>query len=195
MSPIFEYAAGLWREMREEFELEVLAAYQAAEAGTGGAMLNKLGRREGIDAYSLMTGPWHRVIRYGAPELIEWCETTGRPSAAKFEREWFTSWIGEEPLPEAVEFPADGVMREAGRIPAPVVQVGDPVQFKLEAPDEWPPYVIWPGLRFATVMAVHGEEHPGVPSGEYRYFLHDSEGGETLCPASWFVRARSSADF
>lgn len=196
MSPIFQYAADLYREMREEFELQVEAAHKAAEEGTRGSMLNARGRREGIDAYSLMTGPWHRVRMYGSPELIEWCEAEGRPSVARFEREWFAAWLGEEPLPEAVEFPADGVVRVAGSVPVPVVQVGEPVQFKLEAPEEWPPYVVWPGLRFATVQAIHGEDHPGVPSGEYRYYLRDSEGAETLCPASWFVPAgiRSAAD-
>jgi hypothetical protein len=104
MSPIFTYAAELYREMREEFELTVEAAHAAAEEGTRGAMLNKHGRAEGIDAYSLMTGPWSRVERYGSPELIEWCELHGRPSVARFEREWFTSWQGAEPLPEAEEF-------------------------------------------------------------------------------------------
>lgn len=101
MSPIFTYAAELYREMRDEFELSVEAAHAAAEAGTNGSMLNKHGRAEGIDAYSLMTGPWSRVIRYGSPELIEWCEQFGRPSVARFEREWFTSWQGETPLPDA----------------------------------------------------------------------------------------------
>lgn len=101
MSPIFTYAAELYREMREEFELSVEAAHAAAEEGTHGSMLNKHGRAEGIDAYSLMTGPWSRVERYGSPELIEWCESNGRPSVARFEREWFASWQGETPLPDA----------------------------------------------------------------------------------------------
>lgn len=104
MSPIFQYAADLYREMRQEFELELEAAYAAAEEGSGGAMLNSLGRREGIDPYSLLTGPWSRVIRYATPELVEWFESVGRPSPAKFEREWFANWVGEVPLPEAVEF-------------------------------------------------------------------------------------------
>lgn len=103
MSPIYEYAAGLWREMRDEFELQVEAAHAAAEEGTHGKMLNARGRREGIDAYSLMTGPWSRVRLYGSPELIEWCETEGRPSVARFEREWFAAWLGEEPLPDDEE--------------------------------------------------------------------------------------------
>lgn len=101
MSPIFAYAAELYREMREEFELSVEAAHVAAEDGTRGAMLSKHGRAEGIDAYSLMTGPWSRVQRYGSPELIEWCEMNGRPSVARFEREWFASWLGETPEPDA----------------------------------------------------------------------------------------------
>jgi hypothetical protein len=111
VSPIFTYAADLYREMRQEFELSVEAAHAAAELGTGGAMLNRHGRAEGIDAYSLMTGPWRRVLLYGAPELIEWCEANGRPSVARFEREWFAAWMGEMPEPEAREYPADGATR------------------------------------------------------------------------------------
>lgn len=109
MSPIFTYAAELYREMREEFELSVETAHAAAEEGTGGAMLNKHGRAEGIDAYSLMTGPWSRVERYGSPELIEWCQEYGRPSVARFEREWFTSWLGEMPEPDALQEQLDGI--------------------------------------------------------------------------------------
>lgn len=103
MSPIFTYAAELYATMRADFELTVEAAYQAAEKQTGGAVLNRQGRAEGIDPYSLMTGPWSRVVKYGAPELVQWAEDFGRPSVTQFEREWFAAWLGE-PLPEAEEF-------------------------------------------------------------------------------------------
>lgn len=176
MSPIFTWAADLWREMREEFELSVEAAHAAAEEGTGGAMLNKHGRAEGIDAYSLMTGPWSRVERYGSPELIEWCQTEGRPSVARFEREWFASWLGEMPLPDA---------------PMSEFAVGDRVQFRLEPPPElgWPTQAPWPSLQFSRVEAVHDPTHPSVDGGEYRYALRASEGAELLLPSTCFVRA------
>lgn len=88
MSAIFRNAAYQYREMRQEFELVLEAAYAKAEAGTGGAMLNSLGRSEHIDAYSLLMGQWRRVEKYGSPELIEWFQQHGRPSVSDFESEW-----------------------------------------------------------------------------------------------------------
>lgn len=103
-SPIFQYAADLHREMRQEFELILEAAYAAAEEGAHGSMLNVLGRREGIDPYSLLTGPWSRVAKYASRELEDWFEQKGRPSVSQFEREWFANWQGEIPEPDADEF-------------------------------------------------------------------------------------------
>lgn len=97
MSPIFQYAADLYRDMRQEWDLHLEAEYAKAEKGAHGAMLNSLGRREAIDPYSLLIGPWSRVVKYATPELVEWFESHGRPSPAQFEREWFNSWLGEEP--------------------------------------------------------------------------------------------------
>lgn len=88
MSAIFRHAAIQYREMRDEFENVVIAAYQAAEEGAHGAMLNKVGRAAGIDAYSLMIGPWARVLKYASPELIEHFQKVGRPSLSDFESEW-----------------------------------------------------------------------------------------------------------
>lgn len=101
MSPIFQYAADLYRDMRQDWDAYLESEHAKAEEGSHGSMLNSLGRREGIDPYSLLTGPWSRVIRYAAPELVEWFESHGRPSPSQFEREWFIAWLGEEPLPVA----------------------------------------------------------------------------------------------
>lgn len=88
MSAIFTHAAMAYREMRQEFELVLEAAYAAAEEGTRGAMLNSLGRQEHVDAYSLLIGPWRRVEKYASPELVEWFEMKGRPSLSDYEAEW-----------------------------------------------------------------------------------------------------------
>jgi hypothetical protein len=88
MSAIFTRAALEYREMRDEFENVLLAAYQAAEEGAHGAMLNKEGRAAGVDAYSLMIGPWSRVLKYASPELIEHFQKVGRPSLSDYESEW-----------------------------------------------------------------------------------------------------------
>jgi hypothetical protein len=115
-SPIFEHAADMYREMRQEFELVLEAAYANAENGTHGSLLNREGRTKPVDAYSLLTGPWSRVLKYGSEELIEWFLEVGRPSVQQFEREWFTSWLNStlEPayIPE-LEPPADRLTPEA----------------------------------------------------------------------------------
>jgi hypothetical protein len=94
MSPIFKAAAEQWRAMRTEFDLVLEAAYRRAEEGAHGSMLNATGRRGGVSAYSLLTGPWSRVEKYGSPELIEHFQKHGRPSLADFEREWMMSRLG-----------------------------------------------------------------------------------------------------
>lgn len=91
MSAIFRQAALDYREMRSEFDLVLEAAYRAAEEGAHGKMLNTLGRSRGIDAYSLMMGPWRRVELYASPELIEHFRTHGRPSVSDYESEWMLS--------------------------------------------------------------------------------------------------------
>jgi hypothetical protein len=88
VSAIFRNAAFQYREMRQEFELVLEAAYAAAEEGAHGKMLNTLGRSEHVDAYSLMMGPWRRVEKYASPELIEWFQQHPRPSVADYESEW-----------------------------------------------------------------------------------------------------------
>jgi hypothetical protein len=45
----------------------------------------------GIDSYSLMTGPYSRVEAFESPELVEHFEQVGRPSMARFEREWLAA--------------------------------------------------------------------------------------------------------
>jgi hypothetical protein len=115
-SPIYEYAAGLWRDMRAEFEDVLHAEYAKAEEGTGGAMLNHLGRREGIDAYSLLTGPWSRVEKYGSEELCSWFECHGRPSLEAFERSWFDTYIEGDPYPTAADVTADEAAELTGYV-------------------------------------------------------------------------------
>jgi hypothetical protein len=98
-SPIFQYAAEMYRDMRREFGVVLEAAYAAAEEGTHGSLLNARGRREPVTAYSLLIGPWPRVEKYGSPELIEWFNEVGRPSVHDYEREWLHAWTQEEPEP------------------------------------------------------------------------------------------------
>lgn len=160
MSPIFEYAADLYREMRAEWYVYLEAEYAQAEAGSGGAMLNVQGRRDAIDPFSLLTGPWSRVIRYAAPELIEWFESHGRPSPSQFEREWFTSWLGEMPEPDAVDaaIPAGTAVRlkdYPSMLGWPSLQVGRIDSFEIPGPGLVPLYNIAmeSGARIEMVSA------------------------------------------
>lgn len=93
MSAIYRQAATMWHEMRAEFELTLEAAYAKAEGSTNACMLNARGWAEGIDPYSLLTGPYVRVQAFGSPELIEHFGNVGRPSLERFEREWLESYM------------------------------------------------------------------------------------------------------
>lgn len=105
-SAIFRHAAAEWRSMRADFALVLEATYAKVERDTNGVMLNRDGKREPITAWSLLTGPWSRVARYGSPELIEWFREHGRPSLEDFEREWWR--MRNEPEPELELGPAPG---------------------------------------------------------------------------------------
>lgn len=94
-SAIFAEAARQWREMRGEFGDVLEAAYQAAERATNACMVNAAGVREGVGSWSLMSGPWSRVEKYGSPELLEHFQRVGRPDLEAFEREWIAVRRGE----------------------------------------------------------------------------------------------------
>jgi hypothetical protein len=86
-SPAFAFAASHWRSIREEFELVREAAYEAAETGCSGVLLNHRGKRKGIDPYSLFIGSDIRARAYASEELIEWWAEHPRLTFAQFERE------------------------------------------------------------------------------------------------------------
>jgi hypothetical protein len=69
---------------RDAFRQEIQRRHVAAEAATNGYMLNPLGKRAGIDERSLFTGPESRARKYASPELKEWWDQNGRPTAADF---------------------------------------------------------------------------------------------------------------
>ncbi len=68
----------------DEHRDEVYRQWLAAEAATNGNMLNKEGKRAGIDERTLFTGPESRVRKYASPELFEWFESHPRPTRASF---------------------------------------------------------------------------------------------------------------
>lgn len=68
----------------QEHSDEVYRQWLAAENATRGVMLNKAGERDGVNERTLFTGPASRVRKYASPELREWFEQRGRPTAMAF---------------------------------------------------------------------------------------------------------------
>jgi hypothetical protein len=71
------------RRLQEHHD-EVYRQWLAAESVTRGNMLNRAGRSAGIDERTLFTGPAARVRKYASPELREFFEQHGRPTAAAY---------------------------------------------------------------------------------------------------------------
>lgn len=59
--------------------------YVRAEAATNGYMLNQRGREAGVEPRTLFTGPENRARKYASEELLEYWESTPRPTQAMFE--------------------------------------------------------------------------------------------------------------
>jgi hypothetical protein len=77
--------AGFDALTRSAYKDEVRRRIGAAEAATNGYMLSPQGKRAKIDPYSLFTGPESRARKYASPELKEWFDQNGRPTAADFQ--------------------------------------------------------------------------------------------------------------
>jgi hypothetical protein len=88
VSAIFMHAARTYAECRDEFELVVMVAYDAAFEACRGRLLNPRGERLGVDDYTLFTGTEKRAYAYASEELVEWWADHPRPRLAQFEREW-----------------------------------------------------------------------------------------------------------
>lgn len=68
-----------------------------AENATNGYMLSPKGKQAGIDPYSLFTGPQSRARKYASPELKEWFDQNGRPTAADFQAQLVGRKAGMKP--------------------------------------------------------------------------------------------------
>lgn len=90
MSVIMRMAFEQWQEMRDAFELRRHAQYERAVADLRGELLNRRGRENHIDAYSLFLGPMSRARAYASEELLEWWEgrNNRRMTVSEFEAQW-----------------------------------------------------------------------------------------------------------
>lgn len=91
MSAIMREAFERWQEMRDEFELVRHAQYERAVADCRGELVNRRGRENRVDPYSLFLGPVARAQAYASEELIEWWSRGGanrRWTLRAFEEQW-----------------------------------------------------------------------------------------------------------
>jgi len=95
-SAVVEQALGRWREVRAEFEDYRLACYARAVDECNGRLLNRRGRKAGIEDYSLFMGPESRAAAYASEELLEHWRNFDRPVFARYERQFaFSDWLSQ----------------------------------------------------------------------------------------------------
>ena len=93
MSAIMRAAFERWQGMRDEFELIRHAQYERAHNELRGELLNRRGRENHIDPYSLFIGPESRAKAYASEELWEWWQDphNERWTLEEFEEQWCRS--------------------------------------------------------------------------------------------------------
>lgn len=72
------------QQAREDYEAYVVERYVQAETDCRGHLLNRAGRAADVDPYSLFSGRYARVRRYGSEELREWFGRHGRLTWTEF---------------------------------------------------------------------------------------------------------------
>lgn len=87
-SPIFARAVEQYHACRREYGLYLEAAFTRASDETAGALLNDRGRRHGVDAFTLFSGPEVRALAYASEELVEHWKRYPRMTYQSFEAEW-----------------------------------------------------------------------------------------------------------
>lgn len=91
MSAIMRAAFEQRQQMRDDFELTRNSQYERAMAELRGELLNRRGRENHIDPYSLFMGPVNRAMAYASEELLEWWQTgdnNRRWTVEQYERQW-----------------------------------------------------------------------------------------------------------
>lgn len=76
--------------MRADFLGHVDAEYDKALEACSGVLVNKAGRADHVDGYSLFVGPFRRAKRFASEELLEYWETHPRLSLEDFELQWLS---------------------------------------------------------------------------------------------------------
>lgn len=82
---------------RAAYKDDIRRRQVSAEGATNGYKLSPAGKKAGIDPYSLFTGPESRARKYASPELKEWWDQNGRPTAADFQAQLMGRKAGMKP--------------------------------------------------------------------------------------------------
>lgn len=90
-SPIFEIAALLWSQMKDDWTDVLEADYRRAEESTNSCLLTAEAIRCGVDSFSLFTGPAARAYRFASEELLAHWESHPRRSREEFEQQWIAA--------------------------------------------------------------------------------------------------------
>lgn len=85
-SLIFERAAELSAQQREEYRQLMDAELTAAEEACRGNLVNAAGRARGADSWTLWMSSPGMVKKYGTPELLEYLRDHPRTSRLDHER-------------------------------------------------------------------------------------------------------------
>lgn len=91
MSLLFDWARYQNTQMSKDWETFLDVAYTQADQHCNGHLLNKLGKAEGVSAYSLFKGSAERAFKYASDELHQFWLDNGRVVKAQFERDYMDS--------------------------------------------------------------------------------------------------------
>lgn len=95
MSVIFEAALDQYRACRKAFEDYREGQYARALDDCAGVLLNREGKAQRVDTYSLFIGSHQRADRWASEELRAWWARHGRMTYAEFERQYVDRMWGE----------------------------------------------------------------------------------------------------
>jgi hypothetical protein len=87
VSILFKLAIEKYRELRDEYEVVLAAAYEQAADATRGAMVNARGERAGVSDWDLFTHNDAFARAYASEELIEHWARHPRPTYTAYERQ------------------------------------------------------------------------------------------------------------
>lgn len=93
-SPIYNFAAELDRQCREEYELYLESWMTAAENRTNGHLVNVRGQERSVHARQLITGTGHHMnaIAYGTEEFHDFLRNWPVKTYTRFEADWLSAY-------------------------------------------------------------------------------------------------------